>query len=324
MILLCKFFLFFYFNAKQMTLQKIGLNHDPASPFFSTKDITLAFAFDRNYLELWKVAVYSLAYSENFLDSPITIYTIDKAVFEDPVVKLVADRLCLIEGNKREVLCNLAKHNVKRKERSNWNQGTFLKWAVFEKHSTSSALFLDVDMIFLKKFDVKLASLSSKPFVCIRQYHGEHKHNASKERISAIESEKNLKLMIDGSLEGFYPRSINSGFMLLGSEMLSDDFFSEISSFAEKSIAINEQRHFTNYFFDKTELIDFISYRYNFQESYLSQLDWNGQRRILKSISVLHYAGHDKPWKLPATAIFRPSTALWHWYSSMANKHFTK
>jgi len=79
-----------------------------------------------------------------------------------------------------------------------------------------------------------------------------------------------------------------------------------------------DQRHFTTYFQAHEDKSAYASTRFNFQEGYLSQLNWDAQSRMLEKISLLHYAGSGKPWKLPLTAKFRPSTALWHWHRTEA------
>ncbi|MBP6735911.1 MAG: hypothetical protein KA139_00635 [Rhodobacteraceae bacterium] len=285
----------------------------------SGQDVSLAFAFDANYLFLWKVAIRSLACSGNFIDSPIIVYTDDPLVLADPVVRKVTDRVVLLEEPRKKLLYALARENVQRgKERAQWNRGTFLKWAVFEEHATEAVLFLDVDMIFLDKFDTVLLDLSDRSFICCRQYHGEHRQSADGTRLTPDQSAQVVTSMIRCKLEGFHPRSINSGMMLLRRPLLSDDFFGIITDHARSAVLINEQRHFTTFFQARPDQIAFISPRFNFQEHYLGQLTWDEQRRMLGKISVLHYAGSGKPWKVSASASFRPSSALWHWHRTEA------
>lgn len=107
---------------------------------------------------------------------------------------------------------------------------------------------------------------------------------------------------------------MNSGVMILRRSTLSDAFFEKITDFASERVVVNEQSHITRYL-EKQQpgWYSFVSSRYNFQESYLSKVNWEHQRQLLSRISILHYAGKGaKPWDKSPTRGIRPSIALWH------------
>ena len=105
-----------------------------------TERTALAFALDSAYLMPFKAMVFSMARTGTMLDSPLYVLSDDPSLFDDGVVKLVADKVVLIEGELRDHLYNLAAHNVGRPERATWNRGTCLKWAVFDDYDVEQVL----------------------------------------------------------------------------------------------------------------------------------------------------------------------------------------
>lgn len=282
-------------------------------------DVTLAFALDHGYLELFKVCLRSLAHSGNFLDCPIVVYTDDPAVLADPVVQAVVDRPVLLEGARRDRLHHLADISVRRRGRAEWNKGTFLKWACFEPQATERLVFLDVDMIFLRRFDTELVAAATTPFACCPQFRESMLKTKDGERRTAEERLPELKNALAARYEGKLRTNVNSGVLVLGPEMLTEAFFDEITEFASRTRRTNEQLHFTAWFADRADQMLMLPAIYNFQETHLVRIPWEEQQRLLKSINVLHFAGTPKPWtSLPENANFRPSSALWHWHRSMA------
>jgi lipopolysaccharide biosynthesis glycosyltransferase len=273
-------------------------------------DLTLAFALDSGYLECMKVMLVSMAKNGVLCDCPIAIYTDDEDLLEDPVIKLVADKKVLISGTKKEIIYSLAKNNVKRPEKLDWNRGTFLKWSVFEPQLTNRLLFLDVDVLVLDQLDHLLNMYPGKPLVTSPQFQQSLKEGS----VSG-----NLHNMLNGQFDSKHIKRINSGMMLVNSDFLSNDFFSEITSFAGASMAIHEQGHLSNYFSKKSNLLGMAPSTYNFQDSYLRLLTGETYKNILNDIAVLHYAGGDKPWKSENEALLSyASIALWHEYKGYA------
>lgn len=282
-------------------------------------EVTVAFAFDRGYLPLFHVAASSLARSGNFLDSEVVIYTDDTAVTEDPLVRSVADRVTVLTGSKKETLHGLAQHSIRRSEREAWNKGTFLKWMVFEEQQNPTTVFLDVDMIFLRRFDARLLEDSTADFNACPQFmyrllkdkQGEHLPLEKKWRII----EKALAADYSGRLS----RRINSGVMVLREPLLSEEFFEEITAFAAERQQINEQGHFSEYFKLHAERRTMLPYGYNYQDEFIGALkDWEEQRKLLEKISVIHYAGSPKPWQKTLGPEARPTSSLWHWHATQS------
>ncbi|WP_111640775.1 glycosyltransferase [Marinimicrobium alkaliphilum] len=294
-------------NIERKGLLGIGVDKGVMPP------VTIAFAFDRGYLECFKVMLVSLLRSKTLLDCPIAIYSDDPEVFKDSVVRLVADKKVLLDGRRRDVIYDLAKNNVKRQERAAWNKGTFLKWSVFEEQDTDLLLFLDVDMLALSKLEplVKLGSGSS--MVACPQF-----QNYLRKDRTEMEVDTNLSAMLDGEFDERHGWRINSGMMLIGKEFLSGNFFNEVTDFAKQKVDLHEQAHLSNYFKQQTSRLKMVSSRYNFQEEYLWKASISKQRELLQDISVLHYAGSRKPWRANPRPTDRASTLLWHGYRSYA------
>lgn len=282
------------------------------------ESVSVAFAFDSGYLTLFKTCIISMMHTSNFLDSPIVIYTDDPDVLDDPVVTACADRVVLVSGARKERLQALAQNNVQRPERATWNRGTFLKWSVFERHDSDVVVFLDVDIIFLERVDRDLLALAKYPFTAVPQFRKELLREKDKIQNSPAEQKRLLIEVIEGQFWGLMQTNINSGMMVLKDKVITNEFFDEITGFASERRAVNEQHHFSKFFMEHPNELDMISARFNFQENYLSGLSWDDQKEILDRASVLHYTGSPKPWATWPKHEFRPTTALWHWYRSLA------
>ncbi len=290
-------------------------------------EVSIMFAFDWAYLHLFKTAIASLAYSSNFLDSPLVVYTDDRRVLEDKLVQLCADKLVLLEGAKKALLHTLAENHVKRPERAEWNKGTFLKWMIFEQQPTDMALFLDVDMIFNEKFDDMLMQVCDRPFNAVPQFKPHLYKRSDDTLLDKSTCFKNFSKALDAHYTGAMLTNINSGLIFLRKEMLSDDFFREITDFAvAQGKSVNEQVKFTEYFKRYPRKLRLLSCSYNFQELFLQRVSNDDARALLKRIHVLHFAGGGKPWtKLPDIAkdSTRLTQGLWHWHRTLAQPLFS-
>jgi lipopolysaccharide biosynthesis glycosyltransferase len=288
-------------------------------------DVAVVFAFDSSYLVQFKVILASLAFSSNFVDAPIVIYTDDPIVASDPIVKIACDKVSLLSGEKRALLYRLAKDHVKREERSSWNRGTFLKWAVFEKHETPRVVFFDVDMIFLKKIDFQIVNCSTAPFNAVPQFQNMlYKNTTSNAFLPSEEVFDNLNNAIMGKFKGRMLHRINSGLMYLQGDMLSNSFFETITMYAETlGRTINEQSIFSEYFKQHRSKVAFIPAAFNFQESYIHRASQEDRAKILSKIGILHFAGQNKPWNILPLIDKDGATltkALWHWHRTFAEK----
>lgn len=276
--------------------------------------VVLAFALDSNYLECMKVMFASMIENGAFYDAEIVIYTDDDRMALDPVVKLAANRLVVISGEKKNKIYSLAKDNVKRPERADWNKGTFLKWCVFEEQKAENLIFLDVDMLVLSPFDEILSYDIGKSIITVPQFQKELKDGRLFE---------SLKTMLDGKFDGRHVSRINSGVMLVRSEYLSESFFDQVTDFATSRLDLHEQGHLSAYFKNKKNKISMCSVKYNFQESFLHSLEREEQEEIVPQIKILHYAGGQKPWKVsPDRAKKIPTLSIWHDYREKAKKLF--
>lgn len=273
---------------------------------------TIAFALDAGYLEYFKVMLVSMAHTGTLINCPIALYTDDANVFDDPIVKLTVDKKRLIPKSRQEIIYDLAKNNVQRPERGNWNKGTFLKWSVFEKQETDQLLFLDVDMICLQKLEGLFSIMPDKNLLTSPQF----QLYLKKEKKD--QAPKILENLSDGKFDKAHAWRINSGLMLIRRNFLSNDFFNEITNFAKSRVDFHEQAHLSSFFKEKKELHGMISSKYNFQENYLKLLSVEMQVEMAKKIAVLHYAGGEKPWSLTPNLKNRYTSLLWHSYRTLA------
>lgn len=275
-------------------------------------DTTLAFAFDSGYSLCFKVMLASMASNGILCQNPIVIYTDDQRILNDPIITLVADRISVLSGEKKDILYKLAKDNVKRPERGNWNRGTFLKWSVFEKQDTERLLFLDVDMLTLSSIDKLLKLSPSTPMVTCPQF---------QQFIKTENTEQNLQNLLEGNFDNKHKSRINSGVMLINQALLSDNFFNEITTFASQRLSIHEQGLLSEYFSKNREMITMAPSKYNYQDSYLRLAKDDLYSDLLNHISIIHYAGGIKPWLQNSNSISHlPSIKTWHQYSTLAKK----
>jgi len=273
--------------------------------------VTIAFALDKGYLECFKVMLYSMAYSKTLLDAPIAVYTDDAELLQDPLVQAVVDKPVLIDGERRAVIYDLAKNNVQRPERAQWNKGTFLKWCVFEEQDTEQLLFLDVDMLCLQPLEPLLSIDPSSKILTSPQFQS---------HLKAAESDVhgNLKKMLAGDFDAKHSRRINSGVMTVRKELLSNAFFEEITRYAGNSMSLHEQGHMSDFFIENPGMLKMVPAKYNFQEHYLNALNCQEQDELTSEIAVLHYAGPNKPWVVPPAKSKRTPLMLWHVYRTFA------
>lgn len=288
------------FNASSKYGYDIGKYNDKAED----EKVTLAFALDSNYLECLNVMLFSMMRSRTFIHSPIALYTDDPAVFDSEVVGNFIDKVVVINDRKKEVLYDLAKNNVRRPERAEWNRGTFLKWAVFEKQETENLLFLDADMLALRNFNELSKIREDRSLITIPQFQEELKEGDSLGK---------LQCLIEGNYDGRHRKRINSGVMFIRENLLSDEFFDDVTKFASSRVDLHEQGHLSAYFQENTGLLYMAPAVYNFQEQYLRQLKSSEKKEIMPSIKILHYAGQTKPWKIGREKSQKhESTKLWY------------
>lgn len=279
---------------------------------------TLAFALDHGYLAQLRALVASMIVAGTMLRSPVCVYSDDERVFEDPLVTLMADRKRLLREDERAVLHDVARDSVMRRSRFDWNRGTCLKWRVFEEHDTPQALFMDVDMICVRPIEELLDAAPESRILCVPQFRDDLRFDEGKRLKPADQILEGLDHMLAGRYHGRLVHRLNSGMMLVRGDLLSEDFFEELTRFALGHREVNEQALLSLYFKEHPGLLRMLPAGYNFQDSYLHGLDWNQQRRVLDRVRILHYAGVRKPWSTDPGAKFRPTMALWHWYRSLA------
>lgn len=245
-----------------MTLRSLAtarnLEQGLTPPTELSRNTGLVFAFDTTYLAPFKTCAYSLIAQRSLLDSPITIYSTDPAVRDDPVVQACAERVVLLDGARRDLLERLARDHVKRPERADWNRGTFLKWAIFEPQPTERVLFMDVDMIALQPLDPLLAGHGRADFSCCPQFQRDINLDSGQRRENAA-IVTTLKDMIGGRFSDSHRWRVNSGLLSLSAKICSADFFEEISAHALGGLEINEQSFFSTYFKQHREALHMLS-----------------------------------------------------------------
>ncbi|MFN4128391.1 MAG: glycosyltransferase [Paracoccaceae bacterium] len=286
----------------------------------TSEQVTVAFALDSAYLPLFKVALASLANSGNFLDAPLAIYTNDAVVLSDPIVRRCADKMVLLDGKKKSVLESLAQENVRRAARGDWNRGTFLKWQVFEKQETDKLVFLDVDMIFLRAFEEELLNASDRPMSCCPQVIKKQFLDEETDQIDHKKAQEILTSAVEGHYWDRLLTNVNSGVMVVSGDLLSDEFFDDLTATAASRVELNEQLHITRYFQSNPDQLRMLPYGFNFQAEYLSVFDEKKERDVLADVGVLHFAGQNKPWKRKPKLNSSFGFALWHWHRSLAEK----
>ena len=275
-------------------------------------DVTLAFAFDSGYAECFKVMLASMAENGVLCQNPIVVYTDDVKLLDDPIVSIAADKISILSGEKKALIYKLAKENVQRPERANWNRGTFLKWCIFEKQKTERLLFLDVDMLTLGSLDGLLNASPDKQMVTCPQF---------QQSIKTENTDAQLMNMLTGDFDNKHKYRINSGVMLVGKELLNDEFFEEITTFAAERVSIHEQGLLSEYFSKNKQKLHMASSNYNYQDSYLRLASEQLYSEILDKVAVIHYAGGIKPWLSSSDSISHlPSIAVWHHYKTLASR----
>jgi lipopolysaccharide biosynthesis glycosyltransferase len=295
----------------------------PAATGRGTERTALAFAFDSAYLTPFKAMVFSMARTGTMLDSPVYLLSDDASLFDDELVKLVADEVILIEGALRDQLYHLAEHHVGRPERASWNRGTCLKWAVFDDFDVDQVLFLDVDMLCLEPIEPLLSMRPDADVVACPQF-----QRAALEEEGQPAPREVLLERLDGMIterSKRYMGRLNSGVMLIRKPLLSPAFRDELLEYAGQRTAVNEQSHLTNFFREpekrKRYRLRLISSAYNFHESYLGVVPPVDALSLLKRIKVLHYPGSPKPWLSTITKESRLSSLLWWIYWHDADEH---
>ena len=296
------------------SLHEKGLINVNESAQSATVDsnITIAFALDSGYADCLKVMLASMAHNGILCRNPIVIYTDDPKLSEDPIVKIVADKISVLSGKKKELLYMLAKDNVQRPERADWNRGTFLKWSVFEPQETTKLLFLDVDMLVLNSLSGLLTAFTDKPLVTCPQF---------QQSIKSENTDAQLTNLLNGNFDNKHKRRINSGVMLVSEDYLSDTFFADITQYASERVSIHEQGLMSEYFYNKSECLGMAPSAFNYQDSYLRLASEETYKEILNNISILHYAGAVKPWSNSSSSVSHMrSIQLWHEYKKIANE----
>lgn len=288
------------------------------APNIAHPTTTIAFALDYGYIEPLKVLLTSMIMAGTVLDCPVVIYTNDEKVGADPAIAVLADRINVIDGDRRDILHHLAKNNVKRAARADWNRGTFLKWAVFEEQGTEQLLFLDADMICIRPLEKLLAKRDREPLLCCPQVQMTIRtQNKIPRPTSQIVA--SIKALLGGKFEDKHAWRINSGMMLIRKPYLNRDFFSKITAYAAERKAHHEQEHLSN-FFQEHGGRKMLSIGWNFQELFLYRLNFKDRDSILKKVTVLHYAGNSKPWGRKPDIEDRPSILVWHAYRTASLK----
>jgi lipopolysaccharide biosynthesis glycosyltransferase len=290
------------------------------APRSSTSNTALAFAFDSGYLEPFRVMVYSMARAGTMLDSPIFVFSDDPAVFEDPVVALIADKIIPVDGELKDDLYFIAEHHVGRPERADWNRGTCLKWAVFAECDVDQLLFLDVDMLCLDAIDGLLDLHPDVHLVGAPQFPKSLRYDGKEAAEARLVLER-LNGMISEQAKPFRGR-LNSGVMLVRKPLLSAGFRERLLTYARTGIHVNEQSILTSFFREPRVASQYklrlVSSAYNFHESYLGFIDPVDAFRLVDQIRILHYPGSPKPWRSAVTEDSRPSTLVWRTYRRSA------
>lgn len=277
----------------------------------SLADTAIFFAFDSSYLTPFKVMLLSMAQTGALTKNPIIICSDDRAVFEDPIVKLVVDRPVLLQGHLRETLYHLAEHSVHRPERAQWNKGTFLKWAAFDDYGFDYILFLDVDMLILKSLGGLAAYRSGADLLTCPQFKPSLYRRKGRGKLPASTIARNLSWMISGDFDRVHHRRMNSGMMLLSRRTANPDFRDELVAFAADRTELHEQAHLAEFFaHNPSWKVRMVPSTYNFQERYLGEVDPCRGLDVLSQIAILHYAG-TKPWQSKLNTSSRLSTLLW-------------
>lgn len=306
-----------------MTLRRLGvpLRDGVEIKGGGRRKTAIAFALDRDYLEPFRVMVYSMVRAHTMLDAPVYVYSDDPAVFEDEIVARVADRTILIEGEDLRELEEVAEHHIQRAERAKWNKGTCLKWAVFDDAPVDQILFLDVDMLVLRPLEGLLSLYSKAAVICCPQFQRPNLVGHD-ERLPKSELARRLELLIDR--QSPHAGRINSGLMLVRKPLLNRQARAAIIAFAKSRTDVNEQSHLT-YFFRRDPLgkslkIVMASSSYNFQENYFDLIDELDALRMTRRVRVLHYAGSQKPWQARDEKLGRLTLQLWFRYRLLAGE----
>ncbi len=304
-----------------MTLRAILTDGDGPVPSARREapSTALAFAFDADYLEPFKVMLYSMARCGTLLDCPIYVYSDDPTVVEDAFVRRAADMRRLVEGPDLEELAEIAERHIRRPERAKWNRGTCLKWAVFDDAPVDQILFLDVDMLCLRPLEGLLSLRPEAELVFCPQF---QRSAMPSEDAPGAKTAARDRLSDMIGLRGEISRRVNSGVMLVRKPLLSRQLRNRLIAFAKTREDINEQSHLTNFFRTNRDRSRFVtavaSSGFNFQENYLDAVDPVDALALLRRVRILHYAGSQKPWRAKITKKDRVSFQLWRLFQRSA------
>jgi lipopolysaccharide biosynthesis glycosyltransferase len=229
----------------------------------------------------------------------------------------------LLRGDRLQTLQNLAKHNVQRPERSAWNRGTFLKWSIFEPQETPRSVFMDVDMLALGGLEEGIRKHAVGDFSCVPQFQASLRTTGSGPK-SETEVAQGLQQLLSGEFSGGHRSRVNSGLLVLSKNLCSNDFWDRIVGYAEARVDLSEQSFFSNYFkAHDSSYLHMMPAKLNFQETYCRILSLDKQKAILQKVSLLHFAGPGKPWKVAAASDVSYGQALWLLYDFNRRRYFS-
>lgn len=272
----------------------------------------LAFVFDREYLESFKVLLFSLARTGSLTHLPIFVFTQDNFVADDPIIKCAADTIRFITDDDIKKFSAISARKIPAQYKLDWiPKYTFLKWLIFDDYDLDQLLFIDADIVCMNNADDILeldsnAGLIGCPRFMESLFTGEDGRRLTERAIYS-----NLRNMVRGEFDERHVR-LNSGVLLLRSNVLSSKFRTDLLAFAARKEHVNEQSYITSFFKLNNEYqMKLVSSRYNYGAGSLEHLPVFLQIKILKEIVFLHFPGSRKPWRAELTADARFTHLVW-------------
>lgn len=283
-----------------------------------TRRRALAFVLDESFLRAFKVLLYSLVATRSVLDLPVLVYTQDRKVYDDPVVKAVADRRVFITDDDIAQFGTVSRENVRKDKQLSWiAKYTFLKWMIFDDHDVDDLLFIDADIVALTPCDTIFDDAAGVDMGIAPRFLDTLSVKDGKPR-PPEDVLQNFQAMIDGNFPKDHIR-INSGVMVLSGTCLT-------KGFRQKLLDMTRARDFTNEQSYVSEVLEtdpdvtwrMLSSKYNFNARELKRATTPDQLSLLSQTVFLHYVGKIKPWTRPVRNNSKTTKMIWRHYETEA------
>lgn len=291
-----------------MTLLKHPCNTsspEAASPTDQSSK-ALVFVINTAFIRPLKVLLKSMALQGTLTDCPIILITDEDEVRRDAELSSYADEIYFAADSDTRQFERIDDSLQPERKKLGWIPAyTFMKWIIFRDWGVDRLLFIDADIVCMGGLEpllsVETSALAAAPGFFNVEVEGDQAATDRGIREYAFATPRSKR--------------INSGVMVLGREVLSDEFRSELIRYTESGTFHNEQGAIRRYLAEAGMELSLLSPLYNFKSAAIGKLSPQYRHEVLSEIKLLHYAGLKKrPWE-----VSRPrnlADAVWHDYES--------